>query len=155
MSVFANACVCADVHPHMCSCMWRPDVNPQCHSSGTIYLVFLKQCPSLVLGAQHMLAWLACKSQGSSCPYPPRTGLQVHTTTLSFLCECWGWNLAHAVCSVSILLTELSQPHTCFLFCACHLFLASFHSFSHCHKIKLKHLFIFLIPGSKRDLPRG
>lgn len=50
----------------MCVCTWKPEVNLGRCSSGTVYLVFLRQGLPLAWGSQTKLGWLVGGPQGSA-----------------------------------------------------------------------------------------
>lgn len=63
------------VWAHMCACLWRPKVNPEHCSSGTIHLFFREKGGiSISLEPMTLLAWLPSESWVSACLYPPLLG---------------------------------------------------------------------------------
>ena len=98
----ANSCVCvhACAHTHVCACMWRPESNFSCHSSGAIYLRFFGDKISHWLGACLFffkifffffvcvgICLQICICEGAISP----------GTVIADSCElphgCWEWNL--------------------------------------------------------------
>lgn len=75
--VGVGVCRCAT---GMCSCMWRQDVNIECHSSGSIHLYFWDMAWGLLI----RLGWLLSRSQGPSylCLYSTEIASQAHVFLL-------------------------------------------------------------------------
>lgn len=82
IAAYLCVCNCACVH----ACVWRPEDNLSCCSSGTLVFLLFGTASLNGLVPPIKLGWLASEPQGSTCLYIP--GAEPSS------CEIWGSNLS-------------------------------------------------------------
>lgn len=106
-------CQCVGlVQVYWCTFLWRAEVSFSCHSSGTIFLWFLKGGNLLLTLCFSSRLWrLNSELQRSICiwsAFPPLGSQGLYHSLVFLVCGGWGSNSGPHACKASTLMTDVS-----------------------------------------------